>query len=115
MNNPIACCGLNCEACDARIATVNNDDALREKTAKLWSELNQIPITADQINCMGCREDGVKTVYCSSLCPIRKCAAGKGTATCGSCPELDTCATVGELLQNAPEARENLKNLAKEM
>ena len=28
-------CGLDCEKCDAYIATVNDDQALREKTAKL--------------------------------------------------------------------------------
>ena len=33
MNQLIACCGLDCEKCDARIATITNDSALREKTA----------------------------------------------------------------------------------
>ena len=39
-NQLIGCCGLDCEACDARIATITNDTALREKTAALWSKLN---------------------------------------------------------------------------
>ena len=43
MKRLIAICGLDCEKCDAYIATKNNDQALREKTAKLWSELNQAP------------------------------------------------------------------------
>lgn len=111
MKERIAVCGLDCEKCDARIATITDDDALREKTARLWSKLNGVPITAVEINCMGCRAEGIKTVYCSQLCPIRKCAMEKGIATCGSCPEVDTCATVGALLQNAPEARENLNTL----
>lgn len=34
MKQLIACCGLDCENCDARIATVTNDDALREKPPK---------------------------------------------------------------------------------
>lgn len=110
MNEQIAYCGLNCETCDARIATITNDDSLREKTAKLWSELNGVPITAADIQCMGCRGDGVKTVYCSQLCPIRKCAMEKGNPTCGSCPEMDVCLKVGAILQSNPEARENLKN-----
>ena len=32
-NQLIGCCGLDCETCDARIATITNDNALREKTA----------------------------------------------------------------------------------
>ena len=34
-NQFIGCCGLDCEKCDARIATITNDNALREKTAAL--------------------------------------------------------------------------------
>lgn len=40
MKQLIACCGLDCESCDARIATVKNDDELREKTAQKWSAMN---------------------------------------------------------------------------
>ena len=50
----IGCCGLNCETCDARIATVTNDNALREKTAALWTKLNGVTITPDTIHCTGC-------------------------------------------------------------
>ena len=109
MKQLIACCGLDCESCDARIATVNDDNELREKTAKKWSELNNEPaITAETINCMGCRVDGPKTVYCSYLCEIRKCVLDKGFDTCGDCNELDTCEIVGAVLQHAPGAKENL-------
>ncbi len=31
MKQLIACCGLDCESCDARIATVRDDNELREK------------------------------------------------------------------------------------
>ena len=34
-NQLIGCCGLDCENCDARIATLTNDNTLREKTAAL--------------------------------------------------------------------------------
>ena len=60
MKQLIACCGLDCEGCDTRIATVRNDNELREKTARKWSVMNNAPeITAATINCMGCRADGV--------------------------------------------------------
>ena len=80
MKQLIACCGLDCESCDARIATVKNDNELREKTAQKWSD----------------------------YCEIRKCVSGKGFNTCGDCDELDSCQIVGAVLQHAPGARENL-------
>ena len=78
-------------------------------TAQLWSELNNIPeITADTINCMGCCVDGVKTMYCSDMCAIRKCVNEKGFNTCGDCKELDNCQIVGPIFQHTPSAKENL-------
>lgn len=108
MNKMIAYCGLDCEKCDAYLATIRDDQALREKTAKAWAELNQAPILPEHINCLGCRADGVKTVFCDSLCQIRQCALNKGVETCGGCPEMERCGTVGQIHAGAPEARGNL-------
>ena len=109
MNKMIAYCGLDCEKCDAYIATKNNDQALREKTAKLWSELNKAPILPEHINCEGCRMDGKKTVYCDSLCAIRQCALKKDVTTCGDCLEMEQCPKVGAVFSHNPQARKNLK------
>ncbi len=109
MRDMIAYCGLDCETCDAYLATIHDDQALREKTAKLWAELNQAPILPEHIRCEGCREDGAKTVYCESLCAIRRCALKRGMATCGDCPDMETCRTVGAVLSNNPDALENLR------
>ena len=110
MKNFIAYCGLDCEKCEARLATINNDNVLREKVAKLWSELNGVEITPEMINCTGCRIDGIKTPYCDSLCPIRKCAAGKGYETCGKCINLDKCDKVGQIINSNKDALNNLKS-----
>ena len=110
MKDLIAYCGLDCEACEARIATVNNDNELRAKVAKLWSELNNVEITPEMINCDGCRINGVKTPYCESLCPIRQCALGRKVNTCGDCAEMETCDKVGMILKNNEAARQNLLN-----
>ena len=109
MKDFIAYCGLDCEICEARTATINDDNELREKVAKEWSELNGVEITPEMINCVGCRIDGVKTPYCESLCPIRQCAMGRFN-TCGDCDKMKTCEKVGMIIKNNSEALHNLKS-----
>lgn len=110
MKKLIAYCGLDCERCEARKATFNDDRTLREKVAKSWSEMNGVEITPEMINCEGCRADGVKTIFCNSLCEIRQCALKKNCETCGNCAEMEKCLTVGMIISNNAEAAENLKN-----
>ncbi len=112
MNRFIAYCGLDCENCEARLATLNNDDLLRQKVAEEWSELNGAEITPEMIHCVGCRIDGVKTPFCESLCPIRQCAMGRDVETCGNCSEADTCEKLGMIVKNNKEALRNLKEYA---
>ena len=109
MKDNIGYCGINCESCEARIATINDDDELRTKVSKLWSELNDIEITPEMINCTGCRVEGVKTIFCDSLCPIRQCALEKKVETCGNCPEMEKCEKLEMIFENNNEAYENLK------
>ena len=109
MKKLIAYCWLDCEKCDARKATLDNDNVLREKVAKLWSEMNGVEITPEMINCDGCRVDGVKTPFCESYCPIRQCALKKACETCGDCREMEKCQTVGMIISDNREAAENLK------
>ena len=88
----IAMCGLNCGSCAAFIATQNDDNKLREKTAKEWTEgyradgRNRPPIKAQDINCMGCLSDGPVYLYCRQ-CKIRKCGFKKGIKNCKKCDE----------------------------
>lgn len=108
MNELIACCGLNCAECDARIATMNNDDKLREATAKKWRvEYGAPGITAEMINCTGCRMEGVKVGHCAE-CEIRNCTLEMGYATCADCSDIDTCPKVEGLHKFVPQAKENL-------
>lgn len=109
MRKMIAYCGLDCEKCDAYLATINDDQELREKTAKLWGELNNAPILPEHINCQGCRVEGVKTVFCDSLCDIRQCVLKKSVTTCGECPDMEKCQTIKEIVSENPEVLDNLK------
>lgn len=112
MEKLISCCGLNCVECDARIATVNNDDDLRKTTAEKWSvDFSAPDLTFTMINCTGCREPGVKFSHCTD-CEIRNCVKAKGFETCGECSEMDTCTIVSAIHKYVPEAITNLRDLS---
>ena len=111
MEKLIAICGLNCATCDARIATIANDDELRAITAEKWkTDYNSPDITPEMINCTGCREPGVKLNHCE-MCEIRKCAISKDFSTCADCDKLETCEMLGNIHQFVPEALANLISL----
>lgn len=111
MNKLIGCCGLDCEKCDARIATITNDNELREKTAALWTKLNGVQITPEMINCTGCRLDGAKTPFCDKLCPVHNCVREKNLNTCADCPKMDKCQTLCSIAVNNPSVLNNLNRL----
>ena len=113
-NSLTAFCGLDCQRCDAYIATCDNDNALREATARLWSELNGVPILPEHIHCQGCRTRGAKTYFCQNLCQIRRCATGRGVETCGACKEMAHCQMLAEITRNRPDALENLIEIQKQ-
>ena len=112
MKDLIAYCGLDCEACEARTATVNDDDGLRRKVARLWSELNGVEITPEMINCLGCRVPGVKTPFCDALCPIRQCALAKRVETCGGCGDMENCRKLAMITGNNEAALRPLRDQA---
>ena len=48
MKAMIGYCGLDCAQCDAYLATIHDDQALREKTAKAWACLLYTSDAADE-------------------------------------------------------------------
>ncbi len=111
MEKLIACCGLNCATCDARIATIKNDDGLRKITADKWKVAFNAPeLTFDKINCTGCRVEGAKFSHCTE-CEIRNCVKAKGFSTCGDCDEMETCSIVAGIHKYVPDAIANLRGL----
>jgi len=106
----IAFCGLDCNKCEAFLATANNDDALRAKLAKEWTEMYNVSITPEYVNCTGCHSTGVKIHYCENLCEVRKCATGRGVSTCAECPDF-SCSHLDVILKMAPDAKKMLESL----
>ncbi len=106
----MAYCGLDCDQCDAFIATRNNDDALRAKVAHEWATLYNAPIKPEHINCTGCRSDGVKTYYCEQLCKVRQCAMERKLEHCAACQDF-ICDKLNEILAFAPQLKKRLEEL----
>lgn len=105
----LAPCGLDCEKCLAHIATIKNDDTLKEEAAKNWTLKYNIIFTPEMINCTGCTVNGAKTPY-NTYCPIRECVISKNIANCSLCDEYP-CQNIKSLHNIAPEAKENLQKL----
>ncbi len=106
----IAFCGLDCEQCEAFIATRKDDDALRAAVAERWARQYGAPIKPEHINCTGCSSAGVRTYHCEQLCEVRKCAVRRSVGTCAECTDFP-CGPLEKILAQAPQARKALEEL----
>jgi len=108
MKKLIAYCGVNCNDCGAYIATMKNDDKLRQAQAEKWAKQYNIPVMkASDVNCTGCNSKGVQIGHCS-MCEIRKCAMEKGLKNCGYCITCP-CAKLEVVIKHYPAARKTLE------
>ena len=107
MSTQTAYCGIKCPECPAHIATKNNDDTLREKTAAEWTIIHNHPFTPEMINCTGCKSDGIKIGFCS-FCEVRKCATEKNIEGCKVCAEIKTCKKIATYVELFPSMKANL-------
>ncbi|MBN1616939.1 MAG: DUF3795 domain-containing protein [Spirochaetales bacterium] len=108
MEKMIAFCGLDCASCGAYIATMTNDNAMREKIAGEWKVAYNFDFTPQMINCHGCRAtDGVQIGHCSQ-CEMRACATKKSLSSCGACPDYP-CKTIASFHEVAPGTADNLR------
>ncbi|MCX8043649.1 MAG: DUF3795 domain-containing protein [Desulfobacterota bacterium] len=76
MEKMIACCGLECTACPAYIATKQDNDMLRKETAALWGRQLGVEVDPESISCDGCLNSGRHLDYCA-ICRIRPCCREK--------------------------------------
>lgn len=113
MSKMIAFCGLYCTECPTYLATKNDDDDARKKTAEMYSEKFGFDMKPEDINCDGClSEGGVLISYCQT-CDIRKCGRGKGVDNCTSCNE-QPCEKLIKFHSFSPEAKASFQTVLKE-
>lgn len=102
----LSCCGLDCEGCEAFIATEKNDQGLRAQVAAKWSELYKHAFKPEDINCTGCRSEGVRFMHCA-MCQVRSCVYERERENCAGCDEYP-CEPLSEIFAFAPDAKQRL-------
>lgn len=104
MQKMIAYCGLVCSNCPTYLATLNDDDEARAKTAVLYSERFGLTFSPEEINCDGClSENGNMIGYCK-FCELRTCCREKGLENCSLCIE-QPCENLAKFHDFSPEAK----------
>ncbi len=100
----IANCGLVCTSCPTYLATLNDDDDARAKTAKFYNEKFGFDCSPEDINCDGCLSEGGRLIaYCAD-CEIRKCCREKNIDNCAVCKD-QPCDHLKKFHEFAPEAK----------
>jgi hypothetical protein len=107
----IAYCGLDCDACNAFIATRDNNEALRATTATEWSKMFDHEFKPEEIHCTGCAGDGRHVVFCDTMCAVRKCAQERKVTSCGACAEYGCATLTAHLPHMPPEAKARLESI----
>ncbi|HOO97625.1 MAG TPA: DUF3795 domain-containing protein [Caldisericia bacterium] len=112
MEKIIGVCGIVCSDCPAYVAYKNDDQELRIKSAKEWSEMYGAEIKPEDVNCVGCMvEGGPKIGHCFE-CEIRACGVKNKVATCADCKDY-SCEALDKFLEMVPEAKTTLDDLRK--
>lgn len=71
MHDARAYCGILCQECPAYLATIHDDEPLRESTAKKWGEMLHTSLKPEEIDCLGCQVPQQLFSYCKG-CQIFK-------------------------------------------
>ncbi len=105
-----AYCGMDCSKCECYFATKEDNDAKRKEVAEKWSIQYNSAIKPEQINCTGCKADGVKFFFTEESCEIRKCNIERGNNNCAQCSDYK-CQKLEKFIELAPLAGKALEAL----
>lgn len=104
MKEVIGNCGLVCSRCDAFIARQTDDQELRHSAAAQWSEMYQVDISPEEIDCDGCNScEGILYSHCL-ICEIRVCCREQNLKHCVYC-EQQPCEKLIDFHSKVPEAK----------
>ncbi|MCD4655999.1 MAG: DUF3795 domain-containing protein [Planctomycetes bacterium] len=109
-NEIISFCGIVCSQCEAYIATMKDDDELRQKTAEHWSKTYGADIKAEHINCRGCLSTEEPLFSHCKVCEYRLCGIDKGVENCAHCNEYP-CEKLAKFHGMVPQCKETLDKI----
>lgn len=92
----ICYCGHDCSRCKTYIATINDDDIMRQEVIEFYKTTFQMDLKLNEINCLGGHSDTVMTA-CRE-CPWKSCAISKGIAHCTEC-DVYPCSPLAEYIE----------------
>jgi hypothetical protein len=112
MSKMIAYCGLVCSDCPTYLATQNDDDVARQKTADLYAEKFGLNFKPEDINCDGCKSAGGKLIGYCLTCEIKRCCREKGLENCARCSD-ETCEKLAQFHEFSADAKASFDALKK--
>lgn len=115
MNIFLSYCGLECNTCPIRLATLETNplrqEEMREAVINQCRELYGMELEPGDItDCDGCRT-GTGRLFSGCLdCRIRNCAEKKKVETCADCSDYP-CDALSGLFRQEPAARTRLDSI----
>lgn len=111
----IAYCGLDCEGCPIRLATLMSDRgeqrAMRNEIARRCSQYYGIDMRPEDVtDCDGCRSARGRLFAGCVHCLIRRCAIDRKLESCARCPDY-ACEPLLKHFQTDPVSRTRLETL----
>lgn len=76
-------CGHDCTRCLTYLATVHNDEALRERSQHFYKNAFGMEIPLEQVHCFGGRSEDV--FYLCRECPFIQCCKEHAVEQCADC------------------------------
>lgn len=113
MSKIIARCGLICSNCPTFLATKNDNDDAREKTAAFYAKEYGFNLKPEDINCDGCLAIGGRLLDFCKNCEIRQCCNNKNLPHCAVCDE-QLCEKLVKFHEFSPHAKASFDALKKE-
>jgi len=112
MEKMVAHCGLVCSNCPTFLATQNDDDVARAKTAAFYAEKYGFNLKPEEINCDGCLCEAGKLIGYCQTCEIRACCRAKDVGNCAVCQD-QPCEKLRKFHDFSPDAKASFEALVK--